>query len=102
MFKDASKFGAGIPPEKAGPSFLSAPRGKRRMPSRKKPDAAACLCEQPLAGGLLTNWVTVQKIRKAAQKILTKWHRRPLRAAAKKRIISWSASAAPASQPCRH
>jgi len=41
MFKDASKFVQ----DSAGEGrtvLLSAPRGKRRMPSRKKPDAAAC------------------------------------------------------------
>ncbi len=61
MFKEASKFVKNWPP-RVGSSCSSAPSARRRMRLPKRRSVARCYyVNQRWLGGLLTNWVTVQK-----------------------------------------
>jgi len=57
------------------------------------------LCNNPLLGGLLTNWVTVQKSVKRLKDLDRNGHRRPLRAAPKKRSHQAGARAQAPAKP---
>ena len=103
MFKEASQFVADLAAD--GQNCVvcghQAPGAGR---DRRRSHAAACFyVNQRWLGGLLTNWVTVQKSVKRLQGTRRDGHGRPLRVAAQERSHQARARAqASASQPGRH